>query len=111
MEPIEIRRSSLRDFLHVLFKRKSQIILFFFVTVFTVAVGTFVIKPTYEAKTQLLVKMGRENLYVPPSGGNNPIISFNRDDQINSEIELLKSRSLAETVVASLGPGNIYKDL
>ena len=31
MEPLEIRRSSLRDFLHVVFKRKNQILLFFVV--------------------------------------------------------------------------------
>lgn len=111
MEPLEIRRSSLRDFLHVLFKRKSQILLFFLVTVCTVAAGTFAIKPTYEAKTQILVKMGRESLYVPPSGGSNPIISINRDDQINSEIELLKSRTLTETVVTSLGAEKIYQDI
>ena len=111
MESLEIRRSSLRDFLHVVFKRKNQILLFFVVTVCTVAIGTFVIKPTYEAKTQVLVKVGRENLYIPPGGGSGPIISFNRDEQINSEIELLKSRSLVEKVLESLGSENIYKDL
>jgi polysaccharide chain length determinant protein (PEP-CTERM system associated) len=112
MEPfLEIRRSSLRDFLHVVFKRKNQLLFFFLVTVCTVVVGTFVVKPTYEAKTQVLVKIGRENFYVPPGGGNSPIINFNRDNQINSEIELLKSRSLVEQVVESLGSENIYKDI
>jgi uncharacterized protein involved in exopolysaccharide biosynthesis len=111
MEPLEIRRSSLRDFLHVVFKRKNQILLFFIVTVCTVAIGTFVVKPTYEAKTQVLVKIGRENLYVPPGGGNSPIINLNRDNQINSEIELLKSRTLVEQVVESLGSENIYKNI
>ena len=42
-------RSSLRDFLYVLFKRKVQILLFFFATVCTVTIGTFLMKPTYEA--------------------------------------------------------------
>jgi len=107
-------RASLRDFLNVIFKRKVEILLFFGVTVCTVVIATLVVKPTYEASSQLLVKVGRENLYVPtvPTGGSHsPIISANREGQINSEIEILKSRSLAEEVIKSLGLRNIYKDL
>ena len=111
METIEFRQSSLRDFLHIIFKRKSQILLFFVITVCTVVIGTFVIRPVYEAKAQILVKIGRENLYIPPNSTNSQLINFNRDNQGNSEIELLKSRSLAEKVIKSLGPENIYKNL
>ena len=57
--------SSLRDFLYILFKRKVQILLFFFGTVCVVTIGTFLMPPTYEATSQILVKVGRENLYVP----------------------------------------------
>ncbi len=110
METLEFRQSSLRDFLHVIFKRKNQILLFFAVTVCTVVIGTFVIRPVYEAKAQILVKMGRENLYIPPNSTNSQIVNFNRDNQLNSEIELLKSRSLAENVIKSLGPETIYKN-
>jgi polysaccharide chain length determinant protein (PEP-CTERM system associated) len=106
-------RSSLRDFLHVLFKHKVQILLFFFATVCTVTVGTFMMKPTYEATSQILVKIGRENLYVPtvPNSGNNPVININREEQLNSEIEILKSPSLAEEVVKALGPTTLYEGL
>ena len=103
--------TSLRDFLHVVFKRKTHILLFFIVTVCTVAIGSLLVKPTYEATSQILVKMGRENLYVPASGSATPVVSFNREEQINSEIEILKSRFLAEKVVESLGPTVIYKAL
>lgn len=106
--------TSLRDFLHVVFKRKNHIFLFFIVTVCTVAIGTIAAKPTYEAAAQILVKIGRENLYVPtvPAGGNaNPVFSFNREEEINSEIEILKSRFLVEKVVKSLGATVIYKGL
>ena len=103
MEALEFKRSSFRDFLHVIFKRKKQILLFFAVTVCTVGVGTFVMKPVYEAKAQILVKMGRENLYIPPNSTNSQIINVNRENQLNSEIELLKSQTLAENVIKSLG--------
>jgi uncharacterized protein involved in exopolysaccharide biosynthesis len=111
METLEFRQSSLRDFFHVIFKRKKQILIFFAVTVCTVVIGTFVMRPTYEAKAQILVKIGRENLYIPPNATNSQIINFNRDDQVNSEIELLKSRSLAEKVIKTIGPENIYKNM
>ena len=111
MDTHEFSRASLRDFLHVLFKRKTQILLFFLATFCTVAIGTFVIKPTYEAKAHILVKVGRESMYVPATGSGNPVISINREEQINSEIEILKSRSLIQDVVTSLGPATIYPDL
>ncbi len=111
METLESRQSSLRDFLHVIFKRKNQILLFFAVTVCTVVIGTFVVKPTYEATSQILIKLGRENFYVPPTSSGSPVINVNREEQINSEIEILTSPSLAEQVVAALGPLAIYEDL
>ena len=106
-------RSSLRDFLYILFKRKAQILLFFFATVCMVTIGTFLMQPTYEATSQILVKIGRENLYVPtvPNSSNNPVINVNREEQLNSEIEILKSPSLALEVVKALGPGTIYPNL
>ncbi len=107
----ELPRTSLRDFLRILFKRKTQILLFFAVTFVTVAVGTFMTQPTYEAKAQILVKLGRENIYLPASGSSSPVINFNREEQINSEIEIFKSRSLAMEVLHSLGPAAVYEDV
>ncbi len=111
MRSTEPARTSSRDFLRVLFKRKTQIVLFFAVTFVTVAVGTFVAKPTYQAVAQILVKVGRENIYVPETGSSNPVVSINREEQINSEIEILKSPSLAKDVVEAVGPAVIYPQL
>ena len=107
----ELPRTSLRDFLRILFKRKTQILLFFAATFLTVAIGTFMMKPTYQAAAQILVKLGRENIYVPASGSSSPVINFNREEQINSEIEILKSRSLAMEVLHSLDPAVVYEDI
>lgn len=111
MELLESNQFSLRDVLHVLFKRKKQIVLFFLVTVSTVVIGTLMSKPTYEAKAQILVKIGRENLYTPLNSSSNQLIKPNETYQINSEIELLKSRSLAQNVLKSLGSIGIYNNL
>lgn len=110
MDSAEPTRTSLRDFLQVLFKRKVQILLFFFATMLSVAGGTFMAKPTYEAVSQLLVKIGREDVYVPLTGSSSlPVARVDREEQINSELEILKSQSLAEDVVKFFGPKNIYK--
>ena len=111
MDAMQTTKTSLRDFLNVVFKRKSQILLFFFATVLTVAIGTFMVKPTYEAISQILLKLGRENLYVPHTSSGSPVINLDRQEQINSEIEILTSQSLAEQVVKDLGPTTIYEDL
>ena len=111
METPEFSRASLRDFLRILFKRKTQILLFFLATFSTVAIGTFIAKPTDEAKAQILIKIGRESMYVPATGSGNPVISINREAQINSEIEIPKSRSLVQDGVTFLGPATIYPDI
>jgi len=113
MNNIELS-TSMRDFLNVIFKHKGKIVTFFLVTVAIVTVGSFVMKSVYEATSQVLVKLGRENIYVPTAptaAGASPIFSFSREEQINSEIEILKSRYLLEKVVDSLGAETIYPDL
>ena len=107
-------KSSLRDILYVIFKRKITILLFLAVAVCTGAIRYSMAVPIYEAKAQLLVKIGREDVYMPtlPGGGpTKPIISTNRTEQVNSEMEILRSRFLAEKVIQFLGPTVIYKDL
>lgn len=111
MEAPEFYRTSLRDIFYVMFKRKAQILLFFFATFTTVAIGTFLVKPVYEAKAQILVKLGRESVFIPATGNMGPIIDYSREERINSEIEILKSPSLAENVVLTMGPTVLYKDL
>jgi len=107
----EITKPSLRDLFYIVFKHKIQILAFFFATVFVVTLMTFMSKPTYEASSQILVKVGRENVYVPTTGNMNPVVRVDREEQLNSEIEILKGRSLAEEVVKSIGPKVIYKNL
>jgi uncharacterized protein involved in exopolysaccharide biosynthesis len=111
MDAEETVNSSLRDVLHVVFKRKAQIFAFFVATVIVVSVGTFLFPPKYESTAELLVKIGRENLYVPATGNVGPLLSVDRENQINSELEILKSRSLTEKVAASLGARNIFPRL
>ena len=111
MELREFKTLSLRDILDVIFKRKSFLLLFFLTVILAVAGGTFLIKPVYEASAQILIKRGRESVFVPAGRDANPVISYNREELINSEIEILKSRSLAEKVVLMMGPTVLYEKL
>jgi uncharacterized protein involved in exopolysaccharide biosynthesis len=111
MQPQQKYSLSLRDILYICFKRKNQIIIFFVVTLCVVAIGTFIIKPVYLAQTQVLVKVGRENIYVPATGNLNPFFRVDREEKLNSAIEILKSPSLIEKTVLTVGPTVLYEDL
>lgn len=104
-------RLSLRDVFNIIFKRKHQILLCFFLIVSMTIAATLLMKPVYEASAQILVKLGRESVFVPTSGNMTPILNINREEQVNSEIEILKSRALAEKMVEKIGPTVLYKSL
>ena len=107
--------SSLRDFLTVLFKHKHTIMIIFFTVVATVTIGSFLLPPTYEAKSSLLIKFGREYIYRSEVGervsDSRPLIPLNQEEVINSEIQILTSRDLIEKVINTIKVENIYPDL
>ena len=114
MEERVMKALSLRDLAHVVFKRKSMILLFFLAVNLAVLVGTFLATPIYQAESQILVRTGRENIYTPivtAGSSQGPVLSLNREEQINSAIEILKSPSLLEKTAESIGPKVIYSDL
>jgi uncharacterized protein involved in exopolysaccharide biosynthesis len=107
---------NLRDFLTVLFKHKETILIVFFAVIVTVTVGSFLLPPTYEAKSSLLVKFGREYIYRPEVGergssDSRPLIPLNQEEVINSEIQILSSRDLIEKVIQTLKVENIYPEV
>ena len=59
----------------------------------------------YESTTELLVRVGRENADTPPTVQHGEVVSQGvRMADINSEVQILSSRVLVETVVDRLGP-------
>jgi uncharacterized protein involved in exopolysaccharide biosynthesis len=59
----------------------------------------------YESTTQLLVRVGRENAETPATVQRGEVVSQGvRTADINSEVQILSSRVLVETVVDRLGP-------
>ena len=94
---------SVRDFLTVLFHRK-RIILTFAVTVFVVAtLASFLMSPVYETRATILVKKSQAEVPLVPTESSQLIISQLTEEDLNSEIEILKSRQLVEEVLEALG--------
>ena len=110
-----VQTSGLRDSLTVLFKHKYKILITFLVTVAVVTAGSFLIAPSYEAKSTLLVKFGREYLYRPEIGERNAdirsLIPLNQEEVINSEIQILSSQDLIEKVIKTIKVENLYPSL
>ena len=108
-------QGTLRDLLHILFKHQAKIITIFLTVVVTVTIGSFLMSPVYEASSKILVKFGRENVFMPTNpaaSGNSPLLfDPSREERINSEVEILKGRNLIEKVVGKLGVTTIYPDI
>ena len=99
-------------FLNVVFKRKFLILTIFFIVIGLTVYLTFKAEPVYLSSSQVLVKIGRENVYVPTRGDAiNPIVNSSSVEQINSEIELIRSKNVHENVLLAIGPKIIFKDL
>ena len=102
----------LRDFLTILFKHRTKVWVIFLATVLTVTIGSFLIPPTYEAKSSLMVKFGREYVNRPEVGNAQPLLmSLNQEEVVNSEIQILTSRELIEKVLTTLKVETVYPDL
>ena len=102
---------SIRDVLSLIFKRKWVILVFFLSMLTGVFLALKLVAPTYAATAKILVKVGREDIYVPAlptSAVTRPMISLIREEQLNSEVEILTSESLAEKLIEAVSPEGIY---
>jgi uncharacterized protein involved in exopolysaccharide biosynthesis len=67
--------------------------------------GLQFVSDQYVSKAHLLVKLGRENVELPMTVEKGGLMSTGvRREEINSEIQLITSRQLLESVVDTMGP-------
>ncbi len=97
--------------LQVLFRYKWLMAIFFVVVAAAGVALFFLTPPSYRSQAELLMRLGRENVTVDPTAtvGQAPVVAVpqSRENEINSAIEILKSRALAEKVVTAVGPNVI----
>src|SRR4051812_46719821 len=84
----------------------------FFVGVLAVVAAVTLLTPrTYRSQSKLFLRLGRENATLDPTAtlGQNPVIAVpvSRENEINSVLEILKTRVLLEKVVDRVGPAVI----
>jgi tyrosine-protein kinase Etk/Wzc len=95
---IEEKESHLYDYIEVLLRRKWVIIVFFITVVAAVAIITYNMTPIYESTATILIEEQR--------GWEAPTILTEftglKPSKIQSEIEVIKSRTIAEKVVKKL---------
>jgi uncharacterized protein involved in exopolysaccharide biosynthesis/Mrp family chromosome partitioning ATPase len=99
------RETSLRDLLYVLFRHKRKTVIFFIVVATGVAVDTFRRPEIYRSEAELLVRVGRETVSLDPTATIGETVNVTRpyEREINSELEILRSRDLAYAAVDAVG--------
>ncbi len=96
------------DWFRVLWRRR-RLAAFVFLAILAVTVAYQVLAPrSYQSESKLLARLGRENAMLDPTvaPGQQGIVAIpqSREDEINSIVEVLRSRALLEGVVDELGP-------
>ncbi len=92
-----------RDALLVVMRQRRVIVTVYATIVATAAVSAFVIPPRYKASAKVLVTSNRAQISTTPERPTELIrASQVPDTEVNSQLEILRSRDLLETVVRDL---------
>jgi len=112
MEQSPDNNSALQDLIAAFKKHRRGMLAVFAATVLLVAAWTFLQTPVYKITSRIMVKYGREYVYRPvdllQKGDVQPMFTFNREEIINTEIQIFKSSELAAEVIRSIGLKKIY---
>ena len=114
-KPTSIPRSEasavLADVRRALSRHKKKAFLLFLLVAGAATAAAFLLPRTYRSEGLLLVRLGRENVTVDATAtlGREPVVAVpaSRENEINSLVEVLRSRALVEKVVDALGPDAI----
>jgi len=107
------QQTSLRDFFDILLKHKRKMIAFFTVVVVGVSVLILSSADIYRSEATLLVRLGRESVALDPTVTTGQIVPVqrSRESEIHTELDILRSRRLAEKVVDLMNPEAILKGI
>ncbi|MBN2108190.1 MAG: hypothetical protein JW832_12270 [Deltaproteobacteria bacterium] len=96
---------SLRELYFTIFRHQRLIVTVAAgAAVIAVIAALFFIKTTYESSADLLVRAGRESMEVDTTSGvEGPSRMRNRGEEIQTEMEIIKSREVIDAVVTSFG--------
>lgn len=102
---------SLRDIFRIAFRHQKKFVVFFIATLGLVGIATLLASKVYHSEGKLFVRIGRENIGLDATAtlGEAAVVTLpsSRENEINSVVELLRSRALSATVVDAIGPEEI----
>ena len=103
--------ASLRHVFRIPLRHKGKLVAVFTAVVITTLLVTALTPRTYRSEGKLLVRLGRENMALDPTAtlGTAPLLTIqqSRENEMNSVIEIMRSRVLLEKVIDTLGPARI----
>lgn len=105
------RGVTMRDVLTAVFYDRWAILVAFLVPVCLGVAASLLVRTTYEAEARLLVLLGREYVFRPEAGENTQSFSFDREQIVKSELEILGSRELKAEVIKTIGLEEIYPSM
>ncbi|MET0182467.1 MAG: Wzz/FepE/Etk N-terminal domain-containing protein [Caulobacterales bacterium] len=71
----------------------------------------FMVPKSYEARAELLVRLGPEYVYQPATGAAGAGASPDMESVVNAEIQLLRSPEVARRTIEDIGVTRLYPDL
>ncbi|HZT87467.1 MAG TPA: Wzz/FepE/Etk N-terminal domain-containing protein [Stellaceae bacterium] len=101
-----------RELLSIAFKEKWKLLGVFFGLFLGAVALSFALTPYYEATSRLLVKSGPEFQVRSEPGQSVASVPYaTKQEVVNSELQILTSRDLIESVIKTVGLANLYPDL
>jgi len=100
---------TLRDYLETVFRHKNKAALFFLAVVISSIIVLKLTPGSYTSTSTLMIRRGRDNVVLDPTTATGAMLPIYKEwtSEINSELEILRSRELVEAVVEHLGPQTI----
>jgi len=102
LEPPESHKETPRRFLHVVFKYKRLILTMFLSITLSVLAVILIMPKQYRASAKVFIKPGRAYLGLTPGRNEGSFTMSPSPDVLNSEIQVIKSRGLAEQLSKEL---------
>ena len=93
----------------VFYRHKGKMATVFCTTLALFVLGVIFLPRSYTSEARLFVRLGKESVGLDPTATMSETISVHesRESEINSELEILRSRALLEDVVTQLGVDEI----
>ncbi len=99
---------------NILLRQRLKVAIFAAVAVVGVVAFALLTPRQYRSEAKLLVRLGRENVALDPTStfGQGPVLAVpnSREEEINSVIEVLRSRVLIDKVVDAIGADVVLGD-